>query len=154
MTRESIIEELKQFFDIRELVCSHTFERYGERSWQFLDRDALETLLIVRRDILRTPMLVNNYHTGGNFSQRGFRCNICQIPKQKTLRGQLYLSAHCNGAGFDFDADGLTVDQVHNLIEQNAHLLPCKVRMEAGVTWNHLDVYSNPRAAKFSTFNP
>lgn len=154
MTRTELIHELKNHFDIRELVCSHTFEKFGERSWQFLDTNLLETLLIVRRDILKVPMVINNYHTGGNFSQRGFRCNICQIPKDKTLRGQMYLSAHCNGAGIDFDALGLTVAQVHQLIKDNIHLLPCKVRMEAGVNWNHLDIYDDPKADKFSTFNP
>lgn len=153
MTRLEVIKQLKAFFDIRELVCSHTFEKFGERSWQFLDTDLLQTLLVVRRDILRAPMVVNNYHKGGNFSQRGFRCNICQIPKDKTLRGQLYLSAHCNGAGIDFDAIGLTVDQVHQIIKDNVDLLPGKVRMETGVTWNHLDIYNDPKAENYSEFN-
>lgn len=154
MTRFELIGELKQFFDIRELVCSHTFEKFGEKSWQFLDRDLLETLLIVRRDILKTPMCVNDYHVGGNFSQRGFRCNICQIPKDKTIKGQMYLSAHCNGAGIDFDAKHMSVADVHKKIKENATLLPCKVRMEDGVTWNHIDVYNDLKADKFSTFKP
>lgn len=153
MTREEVIKELKKYFDIRELVCSHTFEKFGQRSWQFFDRDFLDVLLIIRRDILKVPMVVNSYHTGGDFSQRGFRCNICQIPKDKTLKGQMYLSAHCNGAAIDFDAKGLTVNEVHQKIKDNALLLPCKVRMEANVTWNHLDVYDDPKADKFSTFN-
>lgn len=153
MERELLISKLKEFFDIKELVCSHTYEKFGSKSWQFLDRDLLEALLIVRRDILKMPMVVNNYHTGGDFSQRGFRCNICRIPKDKTLKGQLYLSAHCNGAAIDFDAKGLTVSEVHQKIKDNTVLLPCKVRMEANVTWNHLDVYSDPSKDKFSEFS-
>ncbi len=153
MERELLIQELKRYFDIRELVCSHTFEKFGNKSWQFLDRDLLEVLLIVRRDILKVPMVVNNYHTGGNFSQRGFRCNICLICKEKTLKGQVYLSAHSNGSGIDFDAVGLTVNKVHELIKTHVDLLPGKVRMEAGVTWNHLDIYNDPTKPKYSEFS-
>lgn len=156
MERELLIQELKKFFDIRELVCSHTFEKFGEKSWQFLDYQLLEVLLIIRRDILKVEMTINNYHYTSKppiFTQRGFRCNICFIPKEKTLKGLIYLSAHCNGAGLDFDVKGPTVEQTHQLIKDNVHLLPCKVRMEAGVSWNHLDVYQDPKQPKFSTFN-
>lgn len=157
MTRPELIQELKKYFDIRELVCSHTFEKFGERSWQFFDRDFLETLLIIRRDILKVRMFANNYHyakTKPIYDERGFRCNICSICKNKTLKGLLYLSAHPNGSGLDFDAEGLTVKQVHQLIKDNIHLLPCKVRMEDNVTWNHIDIYDDPKAEKFSTFKP
>jgi len=150
MTRQQIITELKKYFDIRELVCPHTFLVFGEKSWQFFDRDFLETLLVIRRDILKVPMAINNWHTGGPFSQRGFRCNICQLVKEKTLAGKIYLTSHANGAAIDFDAKGLTVDQVHALINANENLLPCNVRMESGVTWNHLDIYDNGQ--KYSEF--
>lgn len=152
MNRQQIITELKKYFDIRELVCPHTFKAFGERAWQFFDRDFLETLLIVRRDILKVEMTANNWHKGGIYSQRGFRCNICQLVKDKTLKNLIYLTSHSNGASIDFDAKGLTVDQVHAHIKANAHLLPVPVRMEKGVTWNHLDTYDNGSGLMFSEF--
>lgn len=152
MEKRKIILELKEFFDIQELVCPHTYKVFGERSWQFLERDLLETLLIVRRDILKVPMTVNNWHWGGKFSQRGFRCNICQLVKDRTLKNQIYLTSHANGAAIDFDAKGLTVSKVHALIKANVHMLPVPVRMEAGVTWNHLDTYDNGLGQMYSEF--
>ena len=45
MTREQTIEALRPYFRVSELVCQHTFARFGEQSWQFLDTDLLRVLL-------------------------------------------------------------------------------------------------------------
>jgi hypothetical protein len=153
-TREEIIQEIKsnEYFDIRELVCKHTYDKFGEKSWQFLDTELLHTILVIRKNINR-PMTVNNWSWGGVFSQRGLRCNICQIPREKTIAGQIYLSAHCNGAGIDFDVSGMTADEVRRWIYQNQILLPYNVRLENGVTWVHLDVFDAGTGNKVSYFN-
>jgi len=150
MLRSELIIELKKSFDIRELVCSHTFNAFGEKSWQFFDHDTLEMLLVLRRDIVKVPMTINNWHTGGPYSQRGFRCNICQLVKDKTLKGLIYLTSHANGAAFDFDAKGMTSEQVRVLVESKKDLLPCNVRMEDTVSWCHIDIYDD--GLKFSRF--
>lgn len=133
MTRESIIRDLHKYFQVSELVCDHTHSRWGERSWQFLDSLYLECLLIIRRDILKRPMICN--HAGAY--QRGLRCNLCQICKEK--RG-VYLSSHKLGKAGDFTVEGMTADEARHLIIANAHLLPCNIRLEGGVNWLHFDV--------------
>lgn len=133
MIREQIIEELKRFFDVRELVCPHTYAKWGERSWQFLDTDYLHALLVVRRDILKAAMTCN----GGKYTQRGLRCNICPEVKGKTA---VYLSAHILGKAGDFTVSGITAEQARQKIKACADLLPCNVRLEGGVSWLHLDV--------------
>lgn len=30
MSREEIIKELKKYFDIKELVCNHIYDKFGE----------------------------------------------------------------------------------------------------------------------------
>ena len=152
MTRQQIINELQKFFDIRELVCEHTYTKFGKKSWQFFDKDFLETLLVLRRDVFKTPMLINNWHTGGKYSQRGFRCNICQLVKDKTLKNQLYLTSHANGCAFDADVNGLTAAQARKRIELNANLLPVNVRCEANVNWLHLDIYNDLETRKYTEF--
>lgn len=153
MTRQQIITELKKFFDIRELVCNHTYQKFGaEVSWQFLDTEILHTLLVVRRDILKMGMVCNNYHVGGKYSERGLRCNICSIPKGKTLAGQIYLSAHPNGKGLDFTVMGMTAEQARRDIENHAILLPYTVRMEDAVSWLHIDCYDPMNGRKISRF--
>ena len=101
MNREQIIRELHRFFQVRELVCSHVFSKWGERSWQFLSTDYLHNLLVIRRDILQMPMVCN--HDGAE--QRGLRCNMCKMVKEKKAA---YLSSHTLGRAGDFSVQGLT----------------------------------------------
>lgn len=133
MTREDIIRDIRKFFHVSELVCDHTHSRWGERSWQFLDTDYLHALLIIRRDILQVPMTCN--HDGAH--QRGLRCNMCELVKSKTRN---YLSSHILGKAGDFTPKGMTAEQARQRIKANAHLLPCPIRLEAGVKWLHFDV--------------
>lgn len=132
MNREEIILQLRQFFQVRELVCDHTFSQWGERSWQFLDTAYLHDLLIIRRDILQAPMTCN--HDGAK--QRGLRCNRCQLVKEK---GKVYLSAHVLGRAGDFSVQGMTAQEARSRIRNMAGLLPYPLRMEGGVSWLHID---------------
>ena len=153
MTRSEIIEQLKKYFIIQELVCSHTYNRFADRSWQFLDTELLHTLLVIRQNI-GLPIYVNNWDSRGQFSQRGLRCNICQLVKDKTTKNQIYLTAHSNGAGIDFDVKGRTAHEVRTWIKQNQSLLPYPIRLEEGVTWVHLDIYDPCNGKKINTFTP
>lgn len=60
MTREQLIQEVKKYFSITELVCPHTYEKFKETSWQFLNEKLLHTLLILRTEIFKAPMTINN----------------------------------------------------------------------------------------------
>lgn len=133
MNREQIIRELHKYFQISELVCEHTHSKWGERSWQFLDTDFLHCLLIIRRDILQVPMTCN--HKGAY--QRGLRCNMCELVKEKK---KVYLSSHILGKAGDFTCKGMTAQEARSKIRNNAHLLPCPIRLENGVSWLHFDV--------------
>lgn len=133
MTRNNLIAQVNRFFSIEELVCDHTLEVWNERSWQFINTDYLHCLLIIRRDILQVPMICNS----GSAHQRGLRCNLCQIVKDK--KG-LYLSAHKFGMAGDFTVVGMTAEQARTRIKEQQHLLPCPIRMEKGVSWLHFDV--------------
>ena len=134
MTREEIINQLKQFFQVKELVCPHTYKQHGESSWRFLDTMYLWCLLVIRRDILRVRMDCNN---GTTLTQRGLRCNLCSLVKSKS---SLYLSAHAFGKAGDFSSPSMTAQQMRNTIIENADKLPCPIRVEDEVTWLHFDV--------------
>ena len=132
MNREQIIRELHRFFQVRELVCSHVFSKWGERSWQFLSTDYLHNLLVIRRDILQMPMVCN--HDGAE--QRGLRCNMCRMVKEKKA---VYLSSHILGRAGDFSVQGLTAQEARSRIRTMQNLLPYPMRMEGGVSWLHID---------------
>ena len=133
MTRQEILTAIRPYFEIEELVCDHTYQKWGEKAWQFLDSDYLQCLLIIRRDIIKRPMWCN----GTQKKQRGLRCNRCQLVREKT---GVYLSAHCLGKAGDFTITGMSAEQARQTIKANAHLLPCNIRMEKAVSWLHFDV--------------
>lgn len=135
LDREQIIRELHRFFQIRELVCAHTHSKWGERAWQFLDTNYLACLLIIRRDILQLPMICNE----GGANQRGLRCNRCELVAEKS---SVYLSSHILGKAGDFTVQGITAQEARSRIRSMAHLLPCPIRLEGGVSWLHFDVLS------------
>jgi hypothetical protein len=132
MTRDDIIKALHKYFQVRELVCEHTFSKWGERSWQFLSTDYLHNLLVIRRDILQAPMVCN--HDEAN--QRGLRCNMCELVQEKN---GAYLSSHVLGRAGDFTIKGFTAQEARSRIRNMAHLLPYPLRMEGGVSWLHID---------------
>jgi len=131
--RNIVIPELKKYFSVKELVCNHTYDKWKEQSWQFLDTNFLHCLLIIRRDILKSGMVCNTKSA----TQRGLRCNMCEMVKQKTKN---YLSSHIFGKAGDFTVSGMTAEEARQKIKENADLLPCNIRLEKDVTWLHFDV--------------
>lgn len=151
MERKEIVTQLRKYFKTQELVCPHTFQKFGDNSWDFIETRQLETILVLRTKILKAQMLCNNYHSGGTYTQRGTRCNLCQLVKDKTNNGEIYLTAHAN-CGDDFDVDGMTAEQARQLIKDNQHLLPYPVRIEKGVAWLHIDTrnYTDTKVIEFN----
>lgn len=133
MTRDGILKEIKNYFEISELVCDHTYAKWGEKSWQFLDTDYLHALLVIRRDIIKKPMYCNSKTS----KQKGMRCNMCQIVKEKK---SVYLSSHLFGKAGDFTSPYMKAEEMRKLIKENADKLPCNIRIEANVGWLHFDV--------------
>lgn len=130
---------IKKYFDIRELVCPHVYDKFREYAWNFFDPRLLDVMLVIREK-LGKPIYVNNWDMGGSFSQRGLRSNISPLVKEKTALEKLYMSPHLQGMGLDFDVKGMTAEEVRKWIVNNKILLPHAVRLESDVNWVHLDV--------------
>lgn len=62
---------------------------------------------------------------------------MCEMVKGKK---NVYLSAHVLGKAGDFTVRGMTALEARELIKKHADLLPCKIRLEGGVSWLHFDV--------------
>lgn len=160
MTKAEIIRALKDnsLFDIKELVCPHTYARHGENSWMFLQTPLLHTILILRTQILNVPLTCNNwYKVGGQYSQRGLRCNLCDEVKNKhTDLNKLYLSAHVQGLAVDLKSPKMTAEEMRQKIYANAHLLPYPVRIEDNgdgtPSWLHIDCYDTAKGKKITKF--
>ena len=112
-----MINKLKNNFSIKELICQHCYNKFKESAWQFLSTELLSTLYVLRYVIFNKPITVNTWHKGGSFTQRGLRCNMCQLVKDKK---QVYISAHILGNAIDFNVEGLTSKEVNQVIRDNA----------------------------------
>lgn len=139
MTRNELINALKNNFDIRELVCPHCYKTFGDSSWQFLSTQILSTLYTLRYKIFQQPIIINNWHKGGKYDERGLRCNMCSLVKNKKT---IYLSAHILGMALDFNVGTLTSDEVSQVIRYNSHRFEYPIRLEKKTQgWNHIDCY-------------
>lgn len=136
MTKSETIRKASKYFRIDELVCEHTIERFGVGAWKFINAQALETLFVLRTKILKVPFIINNKSA----HQRGLRCNLCALVKEKETQ---YLSGHVLGCAFDIFSKEMTAAQMRAMIVQHKDLLPYPIRIEAGVTWLHFDMITN-----------
>lgn len=132
-----VFTDIKEYFDIRELVCDHVYEIHGEAAWRLFDMRLLEVLLWLRVKLNRR-ITINSRSRG--FTQRGIRCNLCSLVRDKSAKEILYVSPHILAAGVDFDVDGMLASEVRQWIELNKQGLPHPVRLEKDVSWVHMDV--------------
>ena len=139
MTRNQLITKLKDNFSIKELVCPHCYNQFKEQSWQFISTELLSILYTLRYDIFNKPITINNWHNNGSFSQRGLRCNTCQLVKNKI---KIYLSAHCLGKSIDFNVQGISSQEVYKTVKNNINKFKYPIRLEKNTDgWTHIDVY-------------
>ena len=137
-----------RYFELHELVCKHVYDKYGKQAWQFLDPRLIVTIDWIRKQ-LDKPITINDYYWKGIDTQSGLRCNMCNITKSKTDKGEIYMSGHQEGQAVDFSVKGMTAEAVRNwLVSQE---LPYPIRLEADVEWIHLDV--RDAGQKIFTFN-
>lgn len=133
---------MKEWFDIKELVCPHVYDRHGESAWRLFDPRIIEVMAWLRRTINKR-IYVNMPSLG--LTQRGLRCNLCSLVKAKTEAGILYVSPHLLAAGFDFDVEGMTAEEVRQWLVQYKEELPYPIRLEQDVNWVHCDVLTNSK---------
>ena len=152
MNRKQLIDQVQRFFSLRELVDQKTYEKYGSFAWNFFDDRLLETLVFIREYVLKVPMTVNDWMTGGRFQERGLRHNMSAEVWKYTKDGKQTMTAHGTGKGVDFDAKGMTAAEVRRTIQAAANRLPYPIRLEDNVSWVHLDVYNDDEKNKVKLF--
>ena len=89
-----------KYFGIKELVSPVVYNIWGEQAWMFFKESTLRGLDTIR-ETYNSPIIINNWASGGTLKQCGLRSNLDDIVFEKTKKDCLYLSAHCMGKGFD-----------------------------------------------------
>ncbi len=132
-------------FKIQELVDKETFQALGESAWMLFDRNLLGAMDRIR-ERYDVEITVNNWATGGPFSQRGFRSSDSTTGAK--------LSGHRRGQNLDFDVKGKTADWVRkDILDNKDHIdFMLITRMEVGISWVHIGVENVP--GRILLFNP
>lgn len=151
MTREELLKEVQKNFQLKELVCPHVLNTFGNNAWQFISTELLSVIYTLRNIIINKPMVINSYQN--NLTQRGLRCNICQLCKDKTDLNKIYISAHSLGKAIDFHVNDMSAEEVRNLIRSNIDKFECPIRLERDVNWIHIDTYTVDGVTKLVEFN-
>ena len=139
---------ISKYFDKEEVLSKHACESGG--GYELLHTD-LQKLVVWIREKLGRPMYANNWKSGGQFSQRGYRTNDDPVCKaQKFAPG----SAHFKGKALDFDVKGMTAEQVRKWLFDNQEEAPVRFRVEKGVNWVHVDVMPHKASDKVYFFYP
>lgn len=130
-----------QKFSIKELVSKQVYQKFGESSWMFFDEDILKDLDTIRL-YHGSPIIINNWASGGNFSQCGLRCN--KDPLIVNAKG-IYCTAHIMGKAFDLHSNNIKklYDDIQYLFNQGK--LKAIKRMESSKStkfgWCHVDSF-------------
>jgi hypothetical protein len=122
-----------------ELVCHHVYDVFGGESLKLADPRLILWLRWFRNAIDQS-MFINNWSSGGSFSQRGYRCPQCSLVKDSVLKGKTYLSAHTRFQAVDFDIEGMLAEEVRQWIDRHKKDMPVSIRIEKDTTWVHVDV--------------
>lgn len=137
-------------FSIKELVSPIVYNKWKEQAWMFFNEELLKELDLIRES-WGSPIIINNWASGGSLKQCGLRSNLDQIPMDNTKNRALYLSAHTMGKAFDLhDKLGRNLklyDHVFKLLKQGK--LKCFNRLEdwnrtyIGGGWVHVDSFQS-----------
>jgi len=124
-------------FVIQEFIPPQIYSMFGggERCLWYIDRRIILATQLLR-DILGSPLTANNWHTGGPYSERGYR-----IPNTKT--GAKF-SQHKFGRAVDLSSDKYTPAQMLEAMRANFDkfkeigILTVE-NLEFTPTWLHMD---------------
>lgn len=125
-----------RYFILQELVPPETFDTRGDAAWELLDPSALLSLDDLRESF--GPITVNNWHSGGNFKESGYRT--------LTTPTGAKLSQHRFGRAFDCKPVNVTPTEMSTYILTNPMKFEHVTTLEdvsKTVTWLHFDVRNN-----------
>ena len=131
-------------FKIYELVDPVTYNKYGQRAWQFLDPKAL--MLIDKLREVFGSCTINNWKWNGSYKWSGLRTPSCIIGAS--------MSQHRFGRAFDLKFKNISAPEVRKAIKEDAGYWEAQglCGMENKTpTWVHIDT-RNVDPIKF--FNP
>ncbi len=128
--------KISDHFDIEEFVPPSLFKLFGARSVWYFDKELVQVAELIRECVGNTPVILNNWHRGGEYEYRGFRPRACTV-------GVSY-SMHRLGKAIDVSSKLYTPRQIMARINtRKAEFLALGIttieNLDDTPTWVHLD---------------
>ena len=127
-------------FDLMEFVPQGIWDQYGPKSLWFVDMRLIEGAEWLR-GYFNAAIIINNWHTGGPFQNRGFR------HPDSTVGGKL--SQHKAGRAIDFNVVGIKPQKVWSMLVDDwqtvaQHTFFTTIEdIDDTPSWVHIDGRSN-----------
>ena len=131
-----------KYFSIEELVAPETLEQHREaRCWLMFDDRILRAADIIREDF--GPMIVNNWATGGDSTQSGYR--------ESWMKYYSPTSQHSFGRALDMLPQQSMLADIQRKIrtDRERYALITGLEQGEGVTWLHIDCRNNSNLQMF-----
>lgn len=126
---------LSKNFTLQEFVPTEIYVEYGENATWFINPTIINIAQVVR-DIANVPLIINNWHSGGSYSNRGYRVPSSRIGAT--------LSQHKLGNAIDISSNDKSAKTLYDMILAHKGLLLLNglsaiedIRFTK--TWVHLD---------------
>lgn len=128
--------QLTSSFKLNEFVPRKIYERFGEKSIQFIDMRMVNLVQMIR-DNFDVPITINNWATGGTYNESGFRDALTKNGAE--------LSQHKMGRAADLKFKGKTAKEVYDAILADREYwyeqgLRCMEDINHTPTWLHIDI--------------
>ena len=123
---------VSKHFKIHELVPKKMYQKYGEKSWRYVDVRLIETIDKLKEKFDDGTITINNYFWGGSREWSGIR-----TPDSPNYS---YGSQHSFANAFDMVFSKYTADEVRSYIIENPDEFPHIKGLELGTSWVHLDI--------------
>lgn len=130
-----------QYFKAHEFIPPHIYNKWGERSFMFIDDRILKMMDYIRENI-GAPITINNYKWNGDRQWSGLRTPDSPWYSE--------LSQHSFGRAVDFLVKGYTPQEVHVLLDKwlrysdEFRSIVTSITVEeykdGGITWVHIDI--------------
>lgn len=120
-----------KYFKIEELVSRETYKARGERAWQLIDPNLIETIDRLKEVFPDGTMTINNWVWGGNRNESGLRV--------QGMKHYSPYSMHSFGKAADCIFSHYDTEEVRQYIIDNPKEFPYVKGIELGVSWLHID---------------
>ena len=121
-----------KYFKVHEFVPRAIYDKYGERSWRYVDERLILTMDTIKERFNLGTIQINNYYWGGDREWSGIR-----LPASSDYS---FGSMHSYANALDFVLSHYTAEEVRQDIINNPHLYPHVKGLELEVEWVHLDI--------------